>query len=62
MNIDIERLRSDLIDYFGSATPMFGVAIIDVVKVQNASDEEIVRIAIENGFNLSNYEVYGRGR
>ena len=56
MIIDVDRLRSDLIDYFGSATPMYGVAFMDVIRVENASDEEVVRIALENGFNLYDYE------
>ena len=55
-NIDYERLRKDLIDYFGSATPMFGVAYMDVIRVENASYQELIKIAIENGFDLSDYE------
>ena len=58
MIIDIDRLRRDLIDYFGSATPIYGVAFMDVINVERASDEEVVRIALENGFNLSDYEDY----
>ena len=58
MNIDIERLREDLINYFGSATPIWGAAFMNVEEVRRASDEEVVRIALENGFPLSDYEVY----
>lgn len=54
-NIDYESLRKDLIDYFGSAIPMFPVAVVDVVKVERATESELVEIAIKNGFDLSNY-------
>ena len=62
MDIDYDRLRSDLINYFGSATPMFNVAYADVIRVQRATNEELVSIALENGFDLEDYkeEDYGR--
>lgn len=56
MTIDVERLRMDLLDYFGTAISYNSLAIIDVAKISNASDEEIVRIALQNGFNLNNYK------
>lgn len=55
MNVDIERLRMDLIDYFGSATPIFSVAIMDVIEVENASYDKLIEIAKSNGFNLDDY-------
>ena len=58
MNIDIERLRRDLIEYFGSATPIWGVAYLSVEDIREASYEELIKLALENGFNLSDYEVY----
>ncbi len=57
MNIDIDRLRKDLEDYFGSA--MFNaspLAIMNLNEVEEASDEELIEIAIENGFNLNDYK------
>ena len=57
MTIDVDKLRMDLIDYFGTASMYYRAAIIDVETVRNASDEEVVRIAIQNGFNLNDYEV-----
>ena len=57
-NIDIDRLRSDLIDYFGSATPFYPVAYMDVIDLENASDKRIIEIAISNNINLDNYKVY----
>lgn len=55
-DIDIVRLRKDLIEHF-TAT-IFCVskaALVDLSKVENANVEEVVRIAIENHFNLNNY-------
>ena len=55
-DIDIERLRKDLIEHF-TAT-MFcvsKVAIVDLSRVENASDQEVVEIAIENHFDLNKY-------
>ena len=58
MNIDFERLRQDLIDYFGTAMTIgFGTAIIDISKVENASNEELINIAKQNGFNINNYVI-----
>lgn len=56
-NIDYESLRRDLIDYFGSAMSSFPIALMDVVNVETASEEELLELAIENGFDLSNYIV-----
>lgn len=56
--LDIESLRKDLIDYFGSAmTCGFGMAVIDVVSVQMANDDELVNIAEKCNFDLNNYVV-----
>ncbi len=55
-DIDIERLRSDLSDYFTSAMFIASpVALIDLTRVENASDEELIRIAIANNFNILDY-------
>ena len=55
MEIDYERLRRDLLNYFGSATPYFKAAYIDVMRVENASDYELELIANDYGFDLNNY-------
>jgi hypothetical protein len=55
-SIDIERLRGDLLDYFGSAMfSGFPMAMMDVMKIENASADTLIRIASENGFNLNKY-------
>lgn len=57
VEIDIEKLRSDLMNYFGTATGFFPVATMDLIKVENASAEELVNIALNNNFDLNNYIV-----
>ena len=56
-DIDIERLRSDLINYFEGAYFVggFGAALIDVSELERASNYQVVQIAIDNGFDLNNY-------
>ena len=56
--IDIESLRRDLMDYYGTA--MFGVsgfAVMDLVNTERASDREIIEIALKNGIDLAKYVV-----
>ena len=60
-NIDFELLRSDLLNYFGTAINFFPNATMDVIEVQNASYDELIRIAIENNFNLDNYKTESKG-
>ena len=53
--IDYEKLRKDLVDYFGTAFTLNSMAMVDLLRVQNASDEELVDIAKRNGFDLTKY-------
>ena len=62
ITIDIEALRRDLMDYFGSATPMFPQAYMDVIEVQNASANKLIQIALQNGFHLEDYQIYSFGK
>lgn len=57
MTIDIEALRKDLIDYFGTAMQFNPMAIMDLTKVENASPEELVEIAQDNNFDLNDYKI-----
>lgn len=57
MEINIDKLREDLIDYFGTA--MYNaspLAIIELSKVENASPQELINIAIKNNFDLTEYQ------
>ena len=57
-NIDIERLRKDLISYYlGAAYMLNPAAMIDVQRVQMATDEELIRIAIRKKINIANYAI-----
>lgn len=58
-NIDIELLRRDLIDYFTAL--MFNIspaALVDLSKVEGATDIEVIQIAIDNKFDLEKYVIY----
>ena len=54
MIIDVNALRSDLINYFGTALFNNPNAMMELIEVEKASDEQIVQIAIQNGFDLNN--------
>lgn len=62
MNIDIENLRNDLINYFGAANPYFNIAYADIIKLESASPEELIFIAESNNFNLNNYIIITKVR
>ena len=62
ITIDVGSLREDLKNYFGTAMQYNPVAMMDLTKVEQASDQEIVKIALNNGFNLDDYEIKDRGR
>ena len=62
MNIDVNSLREDLKNHFGTAMQFFPAAMMDLIKVEQASDNEIINIAIRNGFNLADYEIKKRSR
>ena len=55
-DIDIEKLRKDLIEYFTSAMFMTSkFALTDLTEVENAVEEEIIQIALDNKFDLKKY-------
>ena len=53
IKIDVDNLR----DYYGSAVGCNPTAMADVINVDSMSDEDVVEKAVENGFNLYDYEV-----
>jgi vacuolar-type H+-ATPase subunit B/Vma2 len=55
-DIDYEKLRSDLIDYYGTAIAYNPMAVIELGEVENASINKLVQIAMQNGFDLSDYD------
>lgn len=55
-DIDIEQLRKDLIEYFTSAMFMVSpIALMDLTEVENATDEQVIKIALDNKFDLRKY-------
>ena len=57
MMIDIEKLRNDMEDYYGTA--MFGgfpMAVIELNRIQRASNEDIIQMAIDQGIDLRKYQ------
>ena len=55
-NLDIERLRKDLIEHFTSAMFIVSpIALVDLTEVENANEEQIVKIALNNKFDLKKY-------
>jgi len=56
--INLEKLRKDLIEHYTAAMYMVSpIAMMDIERVKNASDEELVQIALNNKINLNNYKV-----
>lgn len=57
MEYDIERLRKDLIEFLQGAFFIggFGAATIDINRLYAASPDEVISIALQNGFNLNEY-------
>lgn len=55
--IDINKLKQDLKDYYEAAyfTLWYGAALMDSFDLDNLSDEEIINKAIDNGINLEQY-------
>lgn len=62
MNIDIDKLRLDVINYYLSAYFTLGlnVTIGYSINIDNLTNEEVVDLAINLGFNLYDYEIRTR--
>ena len=59
--IDYDRLRSDLMDYYGTAmVGGFPMAVIELGQVERASESELVQIAQKLGYNLNKYSKINR--
>ena len=57
--LDINRLRRDMKDYYGTAMfNGFPMAVMDLSKVEHMSDRELVELARKSGVNLKMYIVY----
>ena len=58
VEIDVERLRSALIDYYGSAVFVGSpYAMGDVVAVEDESPAQLIQRALHEGFDLEDFAV-----
>ena len=57
VDLDIDRLRKDLIDYYGTAIASNPVAVIELSIVESSSKEQLIYIALNNGFDLNDYKI-----
>lgn len=56
--LDVACLKQDLYDYFGTAmTTVSPIAIMELMRIENATLEELIEIAQKNNFNIDNYLV-----
>lgn len=56
MEIDYEKLRSDLNDYYGTAMfQEFSATMFEISAIEKAGGEELIRIATKLGFDLERY-------
>ena len=54
--IDINRLRRDMLDDYGTAMfSGFPMAVMDVSRVERMSDQELLELAQKNGIDLRKY-------
>ena len=55
-NFDYDRLRSDLMDLYGTAMfSGFPMAVIELGKVERASESELILIAQKEHYDLQKY-------
>lgn len=56
MEINTNRLRADLKDYYGTAMlGGFPMAVMEMNVVEQASDEELVKLAEKVGIDIQKY-------
>ena len=56
MDINEDKLRKDLIDYYGTAMSNgFPMAVIDLGKAERATQEELLKMARDENFDLNKY-------
>ena len=55
--IDIDKLRSDLINYLGTASYFNPNAQADLIMAECANDFQIIEIARRYGFEMTDYAI-----
>ena len=54
-DIDIDRLRDNLINYFGTASIEIPYAKYSLYEISSLDDDALVEFAIANNFDITNY-------
>lgn len=57
IKINVSKLREDLINYFGAVSVYNELARIYLMKSETITDEELIKIALANNFDLVEYQV-----
>ena len=59
MVIDVDRLRRDMLDncYALCFATDIAAALAEIPDIEQASDEELIEMALQQGIDLSRYEV-----
>jgi hypothetical protein len=61
MEIDIQQLRNDLLDYYGTAAASgISAAIITLAQIEAFSDQELLEYALKENIYLEQYTVHER--
>ncbi len=60
-NYDYDRIRDDLKDHFGTAMCNgYPMVVMNLSDVEHAADDKLLRIAQDEGYDLSMYRTSGR--
>jgi len=54
--MDVNELRKAIIDYYGTAKGFFPQATIDLIDVENMTDDELIKFAKKKGFISRDYD------
>lgn len=57
IKINVSKLREDLINYFGAVSVYNELTRIYLMKSEIITDEELIKIALVNNFDLVEYQV-----
>lgn len=53
--VDAEKIRHDLMDYFGASNLPF--KMVAVARVEVATPDEVIDLALDEGFDIDKYAV-----
>lgn len=53
--VDAEKIRHDLMDYFGTSNIPF--KMVAVARVESATPDEVIELALDENFDLNKYAI-----